>query len=83
MHRHEPTEICPSSRTPVARRTAGRKACAVTQQAAEVPAPQPDVVPLPPSPHPVPAPSPGPPEIDEPVEPGEHVPVREPPAQTH
>lgn len=50
------------------------------QRAAEVPAPEPDVVPLPPSPHPVPMPPPGPPEIDEPVEPGEHAPVREPPA---
>lgn len=51
-----------------------------TLAAAEVPAPEPDVVPLPPSPHPTP-PSPGaPPEIDEPIVPGEHVPVREPPA---
>lgn len=67
---------------------AGERAVRVVgQQAAEVPAPQPDVVPLPPSPHPVPVPPPGPPEVDEPVEPGEHAPVRDPPAtppvQTH
>ena len=79
MHRHEPVEICPPSRVP-AHCISGRSVCAVRQQAAEVPAPQPDVVPLPPSPHPVPVPPPGPPEIDEPIEPGQHAPVRDPPA---
>ena len=45
---------------------------------ANIPSPDPGVVPLPPMPHPSEPPSHTPPPIQEPMLPGEHEPVREP-----
>ncbi len=49
-----------------------------TAAGVEVPQPAPDVVDLPPSPHPVPTPPPRPPEINDPIQPGQNVPIRDP-----
>jgi hypothetical protein len=46
----------------------------------DIPPPLPNTVPLPPSPTPLPPGPDVPPEVEEPVVPGEHTPVHEPPA---
>ena len=51
---------------------------AAVRAGADVPAPEPNVVPLPPSPHPVPPAPQTPPEVKDPDLPEEHAPVRDP-----